>query len=134
MNNWNFTGNIGRDCETKHTPSGDIVVSFSVGVQCGYGEKKTTTWANCQMWGKRGEKVAPYLTKGQLVGVSGEVNMREWADKDGNKRHNLDVRVNDLTLLGRKDAQPRTEQTDTPKENKPPSGGNITDLDNDLPF
>lgn len=110
MNSWNFTGNLGRDCEQRFTPGGDPVVSFSVGVQSGYGEKKQTTWANCQMWGKRGESVAPYLTKGQQVGICGEVNLREWTDKDGGKRQSLDVRVNDLTLLGKKNEQPTKEK------------------------
>jgi len=71
MNNWNFTGNLGRDAEQKFIPSGDSVVSFSVAVKSGYGDKATTTWAKCTMWGERGEAVAQYLTKGQLVGVSG---------------------------------------------------------------
>ena len=103
MNSWQFTGNLGRDHELRHTPNGDAVVSFSVGVKSGFGEKASTVWANCSMFGKRAEAVAPYLSKGQLVGISGEVNLREWTDKDGGKRQSLDVRVNDLTLLGGKD-------------------------------
>ena len=83
MNSWNFTGNLGRDCEQRFTQSGDAVVSFSVGVKAGFGDKSTTTWANCSMFGKRGESVAPYLKKGTLVGISGEVNNREYQDKEG---------------------------------------------------
>lgn len=63
MNNWNFTGNLGKAAETRHTSSGDAVVQFSVAVKSGYGKNEKTTWANCSMWGKRGEAVAPYLTK-----------------------------------------------------------------------
>ena len=139
MNNWNFTGNIGRDCEQKYTPNGDAVVSFSVGVQSGYGDKAVTTWARCQMWGKRGESVAPYLLKGQLVGVSGEVTNREYTDKDGNKRTSLDVRVNDLTLLGKKDGasapqEPR-QPAAKPQQSAPQqSGGGFGDFDDDIPF
>ena len=102
MNSWSFTGNLGRDCDTRHTAAGDAVVSFSVGVKAGFGDKATTTWAKCAMFGKRGESVAPYLKKGALVGISGEVNNREYQDKEGQKRYSLDVRVNDLTLLGGK--------------------------------
>ena len=102
MNSWNFTGNLGNDCEQRYTQSGDSVVSFSVGVKSGFGDKATTTWAKCAIFGKRGEAVAPYLKKGTLVGVVGEVNNREYQDKDGQKRYSLDVRVNDLTLLGGK--------------------------------
>jgi single-strand DNA-binding protein len=131
MNSWQFTGNLGRDCETRHTPNGDPVVSFSVGVKSGYGKNESTTWANCAMFGKRGEAVAPYLSKGQLVGVSGEVNLREWTDKDGGKRQSLDVRVNDLTLLGKKDGQANAKPE---KPAKPAKGGGFDDMDSDIPF
>ena len=109
MNVWAFTGNLGRDAETKFV--GDTsVTEFSVAVKSGYGDKESTTWPKCQMWGQRGEKVALYLTKGQLVGISGEVTLREYEKKDGTgKGYSLEVRVNDLTLLGKKgDVQPNT--------------------------
>lgn len=110
MNTFSFTGNLGKDCQTRFTSGGDAVTSFAVAVKSGYGEKAATTWANCAMWGKRGEAVAPYLLKGALVGVSGELTNREYTDKDGTKRYSLDVRVNDLTLLGGKgDAKPRED-------------------------
>lgn len=120
MNVWSFTGNLGGDAEQKHTSNGDSVVSFSVGVKAGYGDKATTTWARCQMWGKRGESVLPYLSKGQLVGISGEAQLRDWTDKEGQKRSSLEVRVNDLTLLGKKEGtQQRQEQTPAPSKNQP---------------
>lgn len=109
MNNWNFTGNLGNDAESRFTPSGDAVVSFPVGVKSGYGDKASTTWARCQMWGKRGEAVAQYLTKGQLVGVTGELTLREYDKKDGSKGYSLEVRVNDLTLLGKRDDATRQQ-------------------------
>ena len=102
MNNLNFTGRIGKDCEKRFTSSGDSVVSFTAAMDSGYGDKKVTTWLNCSMWGKRGEAVARFLLKGSLVAISGEFTCREYTDKDGNKRTSNDVRVNDLTLLGGK--------------------------------
>ncbi len=138
MNVWNFTGNLGRDCEKRFTPSGDAVVSFSVGVKSGFGDKATTTWVNCAMWGKRGEAVAEYLKKGQLVGISGEVTLREYQDKEGQKRSSLDVRVNDLTLLGKKeggsDSRPPQKQQ-APSQYVPPKPtGNFDDLGDNIPF
>lgn len=109
MNSWSFTGNLGSDSESRFAPSGDAVVSFSVGVKSGFGDKATTTWARCQIWGKRGESVAPYLTKGQLVGIVGELSVREYQDKQGQTKTSVDVRVNDLTLLGKKSDQPGRE-------------------------
>lgn len=105
LNVWTFTGNLGNDCETKYTQKGDAVVTFSVGVQSGFGDKATTTWARCSLFGKRGESVAPYLLKGQLVGVSGELSAREWQNKDGQTKTSIEVRVNDVQLLGKKDGQ-----------------------------
>ena len=132
MNAWQFTGNIGKDAESRFLPNGDPVVSFSVGVKSGYGEKATTTWARCAMFGRRAESVSPYLTKGQLVGISGEVTLREWDDKQGQKRSSLEVRVNDLTLLGKKDgqqaAQPR-QQAPAPQQSD-----SFGDFSDDAPF
>lgn len=137
MNNWNFTGNLGKDAEQRFTAGGDSVVSFSVAVKAGYGDKATTTWARCSMFGKRGEAVLQYLNKGQLVGVSGELSTREW-EKDGKKHTSIEVRVGDLTLLGKSDGQ-----RDKPaKQDKPEArnsggaqgGGSFDDFDSDIPF
>ena len=132
MNAWQFTGNIGKDAESRFLPNGDPVVSFSVGVKSGYGEKATTTWARCAMFGKRAESVSQYLTKGQLVGISGEVTLREWNDKEGQKRNSLEVRVNDLTLLGKKDGQQAAPQRQAPRQAPQQAGG--MDMDDDIPF
>lgn len=116
MNSWSFTGNIGNDAEQRFTPNGDSVVSFSVGVKSGYGDKATTTWARCSMFGKRGDSVLPYLNKGQLVGVSGELSAREWTDRDGLKRTSIEVRVTDLTLLGRRDGSTQQAASSAPQQ------------------
>ena len=132
MNTWQFTGNVGKDAESRFLPNGDPVVSFSVGVKSGYGEKATTTWARCAMFGKRAESVSQYLTKGQLVGISGEVTLREWNDKEGQKRNSLEVRVNDLTLLGKKDGQQAAQPSQqAPAKQQSDSFGDFSD---DVPF
>ena len=133
MNSWNFTGNLGNDCEQRYTQSGDSVVSFSVGVKSGFGDKASTTWAKCAMFGKRGEAVAPYLKKGTLVGVVGEVNNREYQDKEGQKRYSLDVSVNDLTLLGRKSDRSEPAK-DKPQRNAQGAQGGAFDDSDEIPF
>jgi len=131
MNNWNFTGNLGQDAETRFAPSGDAIVSFSVGVKAGYGEKAATTWARCSMFGKRGQAVADYLLKGQLVGISGEMSAREWIDKDGNKRTSIEVRVNDLTLLGKRNESEREAPAQAPRRAAAPAPADDFD---EIPF
>ena len=136
MNSLNFTGNVGRDAETRFTPGGDAITSFSVALSSGYGDKKITTWLNCSMFGKRGEAVASYIKKGAQVGISGEFAARPYTTKDGVEKLSLDVRVNDLTLLGGKsDATASPQQNNAPKAQ---GSGNVGDpmagLEDDIPF
>jgi single-strand DNA-binding protein len=132
MNVFNFTGNLGNEAEMRYTPNGDPIVNFSVAVKAGYGDKATTTWIRCAMWGKRGESVVEYLKKGTMVGVSGELSNREYQDKDGQKRYSLEVRVNDLTLIGGKQdrSEPSQEKAPQPAKAKP----SFDDPYDDLPF
>ena len=132
MNVWCFVGNLGKDAETRYLQSGDPVVSFSVGVKAGYGDKATTTWARCSMFGKRGEAVAPYLTKGQQVAISGEASLREYTDKQGQQRASLEVRVNDLTLAGGKREAQQSPQA--PRQQAPQQSGGFSDMDDSIPF
>lgn len=132
LNVWTFVGNLGQDAETRVTPKGDSVVSFSVGVQSGFGDKATTTWARCSMFGKRGEAVSPYLLKGQQVAVSGELSTREWNDKNGQTRTSVEVRVSEIQLVGKRDGQ----QQAAPRQQAPrqaPQQTNEYD-DSDVPF
>lgn len=129
MNVFSFTGNLGNQAEQRYTQGGDSIVSFSVAVKSGFGDKAVTTWVRCTMFGKRGESVLPYLNKGQLVGVSGEFSAREWDDKEGQKRTSVEVRVNDLTLLGKSER----EQTQ-PARNEKQSPVKSGDLGDDVPW
>jgi len=136
MNSWNFTGNLGNPAEQRYLPNGDSIVSFNVAVKSGYGEKASTTWVRCSMFGKRGEAVLTYLVKGQLVGVCGEATLRDWQDKEGAKRSSLEVRVNDLSLLGKSqgsDEPQRPTQTEKPAQTGGGSSG-FSDFESDIPF
>lgn len=113
--------------------------SPSASAKAGFGDRATTTWARCQLWGKRGESVAPYLKKGQLVGVCGEASLREYDKKDGSKGASLEVRVSDLTLLGKRDGDTQ-QQTAAPQQRQAPAprpqqqSGGFGDFDDDIPF
>ena len=114
-------------------------MDFSVAVKSGYGDKAETTWAKCTIWGKRGEAVLPYLTKGQLVGISGENTLRKYVKKDGTNDASLEVRVNDVTLLGKRDdssGDSTREQSppDAAKPQRAPQAGSFDDFDDDIPF
>jgi single-strand DNA-binding protein len=109
MNTICVAGSLGRDAELRHLQNGDAVVNFSVADSAG--RDKPTIWWNCQLFGKRAESLAQYLTKGQAVAVSGSVSEREWTDKDGNAKKSMNVRVNDIALQGkREEAKPKPAQ------------------------
>lgn len=101
MLNMNFTGNLGKDAETRAIQSGDKVTSFSVGVKVGFGDRQKTQWVNCAFWGDRGEKVAPYLKKGTLVAITGTPSTRAYIPNNGgDPRAELQCSVGQLDLLG----------------------------------
>jgi single-strand DNA-binding protein len=135
MNSINFTGNLGGDAEQKILADGTSIVSMNVPCKSGFGDKAITTWLRCSLFGNRGASLMPHLTKGTLVGITGEFSAREYNDRDGNKKQSLEVRVSDVSLLGsRKDAPaaaPRPAAKPAPKA--APSGG-FDDLDSDVPF
>lgn len=132
MNNLNFTGNIGRDAETRFMTNGESVTSFSAALSSGYGDKKITTWLNCSIFGKRGESVSPYLKKGAQVAISGEFAARPYTTKDGIEKLSLDIRVNDLTLIGGKREEP-TNKVAEPQQAEP-AKGSFDSFDETIPF
>jgi len=136
MNNITITGTLGRDMEQRVMPNGDPVGNFSVADS--QGRDKPAIWWNCQLFGKRADSLAQYLTKGQQVTVVGNLTEREWTDKDGNKRKQMDVRVNDIALQGGKreqSAEPAPAPRPTPRPAPAPAAGTgFDDMDDDIPF
>lgn len=127
MNVFSFTGNLGKDCRigTGQTP----MVSFGVGVKSGFGDKATTIWIDCTIWGKQAESRLPdYLLKGTQIAVMGELGTRE---HDG--KTYLTCRVQSIDLIGGKreeSPEPRQRQPDrTPARQQA-----APDFDDDLPF
>jgi single-strand DNA-binding protein len=105
MNSITIAGQLGRDIEIRHMPNGDPVGSFSVADS--QGKDKPTIWWRCQLFGKRAESLAQYLTKGQSVTVSGTITEREY-QKDGAPVKAMEIRVNDIALQGgRRDSEPQ---------------------------
>lgn len=100
MNVWTFTGRLGADGELRSTQSGEKVLGFRVANDVGFGERKTTQWVDCSIWGRRAEALAPHLTKGKQVVVSGEVTIREYEKRDGTRGAGLSVRVSEIDFTG----------------------------------
>ena len=97
-------GNLGRDAETKFTPSGAAVTKFAVATSRSWKDQQTnewkeeTNWTNVVLW--RQENLANYLTKGKQVYVEGRLQTRSYDDKDGKKVYTTEVVADDVILLG----------------------------------
>jgi single-strand DNA-binding protein len=99
-----LVGHLGKDAETKFTPSGVAKTTFSVATSRRWKDQQTgdwkeeTDWHNIVLW--RSENVANYLTKGKQVYVEGRLSTRSYDDKDGNKRWITEVVADEVILLG----------------------------------
>ena len=97
-------GNLGKDAESKFTPSGTSVATFSIATSWRQKDQQTgewkehTDWHNIVLW--RAENVAPYLTKGTQVYVEGRLQTRNYENKEGRKVYVTEVVADELILLG----------------------------------
>lgn len=120
-----IAGRVGQDAVTRNTNSGNVT-SFSVAVDDGYGDNKSTMWFDCSIWGKRGDAVARFLIKGTPVTVSGDLRRREHEGKTY-----LQIDARDLTLQGK----PAQSPQQAAQQFQAPLGGAGGGLDgDDVPF
>lgn len=126
MKNITILGNITRDATVRTTQGGDKVAGFSVAVSDGFGQAKRSMFFDCSLWGARGEKLAPMLTKGSKVCVTGDLSTRE---HEG--RTYLTIRAADVTLAGGGQREERAPINDRAMQ-APASVAD--DLGDDLPF
>lgn len=99
-----LVGHLGKDAETKFTPSGTAKTTFSIATSRRWKDQSTgdwkeeTDWHNIVLW--RSENLANYLLKSKQVYVEGRLTTRSYDDKDGNKRWITEVVADDVLLLG----------------------------------
>ena len=95
LNHITIMGRLTRDPELRRTGSGVAVASFTVAVDRDFGGRdggeKETDFIDCVAWRQTGEFVSKYFTKGSMIVVSGRLQIRNWNDKDGNKRRTAEV-------------------------------------------
>ena len=88
-------GRLARDPELRRTQSGTPVVSFRLAVDRDFKDKATgersTDWIDVVAWRQTAEFVSRYFTKGRMAVVEGRLQMRDWTDKEGNKRTSAEV-------------------------------------------
>ena len=95
MNQIVIMGRLTRDPELRHTPNGVAVASFTLAVDRGFAPKdggdRQTDFIDVVAWRNTAEFVSKYFIKGQMAAVTGRLQIRDWTDKDGNKRRSAEV-------------------------------------------
>jgi len=118
-----IAGRIGKDAEVRSTQTGDSVCSFTVAVDVRQGREKSTNWWRVSLWGKRGEALSQYLTKGSNVTVAGAFSLGEY---DGKPQ--LNIRAHEVALQG--GGQERQES----RKQEPRTNSFADELDDSVPF
>ena len=153
LNHIVLMGRLTRDPELRYTSSNIPVASFRVAVDRDFGRgengEKQTDFIDVVAWRQTGEFVSKYFAKGSMAVVSGRLQMRDWTDRDGNKRTSAEV-VADNVYFGdskrrddggeqpsRSSYTPRSNSQDSYGQSSGPSRSAFEDLsddDGELPF
>lgn len=105
INNVVLMGRLTATPELRQTNSGTEVTSFTLAIDRGYakpGEERQTDFINCTAWRGTAKFITSYFTKGQMLAVTGEIQSRNYEDKEGNKRTTTEVVCSSASFCGSK--------------------------------
>jgi len=105
MNKITLIGNLTRDPETRTTPNGVTVCSFTIAVSRKHADasgERPTDYFRITAWRNLGESCGRYLAKGRKAAVTGELQARLYEAKDGSTRMSLDVQADEVEFLSPK--------------------------------
>lgn len=141
INNATLMGRLTADPELRTTPNGVSVTPFTVAVDRKYapsGQERQTDFIDCVAWRQTADFITRYFHKGDLIAIEGEIQTRNFEDKNGNKRKAVEVVVSNVSFCGGKSNTASTEQTKPSidiNEDDPANGFVVTDENDDgLPF
>lgn len=105
LNRVTLLGNLGADPELRYTQGGQAVLNIRLATTESYLDKdrvrkERTDWHAVVLWGKRGEALGKFLTKGSQILVEGRLSTSSYEDRDGNKRYKTEVVANNVVLVG----------------------------------
>lgn len=132
LNHIIIMGRLTKDPEIRYTQSQTPVASFTLACDRDYqqsGSERQTDFVSCIAWRQTAEFVSKYFTKGSMTIVSGRLQIRDWTDREGNKRKSAEI-VADNIYFGeakRRDDAPLADTSTT-------SFQELTDDDGELPF
>ncbi|MFP5405173.1 MAG: single-stranded DNA-binding protein, partial [Gammaproteobacteria bacterium] len=99
-------GNLGRDPESRSTPSGSAICNVSIATTRNWKDKASgerreeTEWHRVVFFDRLAEIAGEYLRKGRSVYVEGRLKTRKWTDKDGVERYSTEVIAEEMQMLG----------------------------------
>lgn len=112
LNQIAIQGRLVRDPELRRTNSGKAVTSFTLVCDRDFKNQQTgekeVDFIECVAWGGTGETVAKYFSKGQLAAVSGRLQIRQYTDKNGQKRRQAEILVSNVYFCGSKESGTQT--------------------------
>jgi single-strand DNA-binding protein len=106
LNKVMLIGNLTRDPELRVTPKGTAICTFSIAVNRKFkddsgGEREEVTYVDIEAWGKSGENISKYVTKGRPLFVEGRLRLDQWEDKTTKeKRSRMKVVLENFQFLG----------------------------------
>lgn len=138
-------GRFTKDGEIRITPNGRHILNFGIAENIRINGQEQAQFFNCQLFGNRAEKLAPYIKKGGAATVFGSLQTRQYTDRQGIERQGIDIIVGDITLQGSRDqahaSQPATHPAaarqpapQPVKRQAPPQAVPQDDIDDDVPF
>lgn len=132
-------GRMVRDPELRHTQSGTAVASFTLAVDRDFKDKdgnRETDFIDCVAWRNTAEFASRYFGKGRMAVVTGSLQLRDWTDKEGNKRRSAEVLVDSMYFAdSKKEADPLDKLADDAAPVSEPSFEDMEDEDGaELPF
>ena len=143
LNSISLMGRLTRDPELRRTQTGTAVTSFTLAVDRDFKDKttgeKATDFIDVTAWRSTAEFVSKYFSKGRMAVVSGRLQMREWTDKEGNKRRSAEVLADSVYFGDSKkdDSGSYGGGYDAPALPEAQSSGGFTEIDepdSELPF
>ncbi len=105
MNNIVLLGRLTKDADIRSTQSGKVVASFTLAVDRPYTQngKREADFIACQIWGKSAEVLGKSVHKGQRILLEGRLQIRQYTDKNGNKRTAAEVVTDRFEFIERKE-------------------------------
>ena len=126
-------GRLTRDPELNRTQGGTPVARFTLAVERDFKDQngqREADFIDCVAWRQSGEFVCKYFTKGRMAVVDGRLQLRDWTDREGNKRRSAEVGVDSVRFGDSKQVQKDVSNLDTLEQ----ASMDMPHPDSDLPF